>query len=143
MSGQPPPEAVSLPDPPTDGITALKYLPSAEFSSLLASTSFDGAVRIHDTKEKKCVLSQAMESGPLLSLATPMGFNALVTGGTDGTGTSRRVNHFYHLVSFFIVILKLLSGFIYVSRCLCFLIMKLSIALPPKIIMQQCTFFFG
>lgn len=83
MTTEPPPEAISLPDPPTDGITALCFLPGSP--SRLASTSFDGAVRIHDTKEKKCVLSHTMESGPLLSLATPKGLNALVTGGLDGT----------------------------------------------------------
>ena len=88
MSTEPPPEAVSLPDPPTDGITALKYLPTnnnESSTSRLASTSFDGAVRIHDTQERKCMLSHAMESGPLLSLAMPKGVNALVTGGLDGT----------------------------------------------------------
>ncbi|CAB9502639.1 Mitotic checkpoint protein BUB3 [Seminavis robusta] len=83
MATEPPPEAVSLPSPPTDGITALSYLPGQP--TLLASTSFDGAVRIHDTNERKFVLSQTMESGPLLSLATPKGLNALVTGGLDGT----------------------------------------------------------
>lgn len=99
MATEPPPEAVSLPDPPTDGITQLSYLPviastdsvanndnNNNSNSLLASTSFDGAVRIHDTKKRKCLLSQSMESGPLLSLATPKGVNALVTGGLDGTG---------------------------------------------------------
>lgn len=83
MAAAPPPEAISLPDPPTDGVTDLRYLPDS--TALLASTSFDGAVRIHDTKERRLVLSQTMESGPLLSLATPRGFHAVVTGGLDGT----------------------------------------------------------
>jgi WD40 repeat protein len=84
MTTEPPPEAYSLPNPPTDGITALSYLPDQ--TSLLASTSFDGAVRIHDTAERTLKTSQTMESGPLLSLATPKGLNALITGGLDGTG---------------------------------------------------------
>ena len=76
-----PPEAIALPDAPTDGITALSYLhptttggsaaSSSSSSSLLVSTSFDGCVRIHNTQERKVVLSQTMESGPILSLATP------------------------------------------------------------------------
>jgi len=86
MSTEVPPEAISLPDAPTDGITALSYLPDPESASLLASTSFDGAVRLHDTRTTKRKLVLSMESGPLLSLATPYGLNALVTGGSDGTG---------------------------------------------------------
>ena len=82
-----PPEALALPDPPTDGITALSYLPNtnaASNKSLLASTSFDGSVRIHDTHDRKLVLQQSMESGPLLSLATPRE-DLVATGGVDGT----------------------------------------------------------
>ena len=96
------PEAKALPDPPTDGISALRYLPSRttdgsiatttsdDDSSLLASTSWDGCVRLHDTNpDKWCLqLSHAMESGPLLSLATTRTSAShadLVTGGLDGS----------------------------------------------------------
>mmetsp|Transcript_17760 Transcript_17760/g.32132 ORF Transcript_17760/g.32132 Transcript_17760/m.32132 type:complete len:348 (-) Transcript_17760:230-1273(-) len=84
MSHQPPPEARSLPDPPTDGITSLSYLPSKESLSLLASTSWDGALRVHDTSAMSRVLSQTMDAGPLLSLATP-GNGAIFVGGLDGS----------------------------------------------------------
>jgi hypothetical protein len=97
------PEAKALPDPPTDGISALRFLPSGtpddttttttvqDCSSLLASTSWDGCVRLHDTDpEKWCLqLSHAMESGPLLSLTTTRMSSAthadLITGGLDGS----------------------------------------------------------
>lgn len=61
-----PPEPTSLPSPPTDGITGLSYLPS---SSLLASSSWDGGLRIHDTSKQEHLTTHAMESGPLLSLS--------------------------------------------------------------------------
>lgn len=65
----PPPEPRSLPSPPTDGITALCYLPS---SSLIASSSWDGSIRVHETTKDNAelVLQRQMEGGPLLSLAT-------------------------------------------------------------------------
>jgi cell cycle arrest protein BUB3 len=75
------PEAKPLPDPPTDGITALKFLPSSP--ALLASSSWDGAVRIHDTEAMSCQLSHVMDSGPLLSLAVPAA--DVVAGGIDGS----------------------------------------------------------
>ncbi len=83
---QPPPETKLLPDAPTDGVSQMLYLPaSASSSSRLASTSWDGTVCLYDTSERKRVLSHAMESGPLLSLAAPSGMNAVVTGGLDGS----------------------------------------------------------
>ena len=89
MAQQPPPEAKPLPSPPNDGITALSYLPN-NASSLLASTSWDGSVRLHDTSQMSSVLSHSMDSGPLLSLATPEDTNVLVTGGLDGSGEFRK-----------------------------------------------------
>ena len=82
-------EAVSLPSPPTDGVTSLSYLPdqlSTDESSLLAATSWDGNLRIYDTSTMTHVVSHNMESGPLLSLATPAGGHAFVfTAGLDGS----------------------------------------------------------
>lgn len=80
---QPPPESRLLPDGPSDGVTALSYL-TRPTSSLLASTSWDGALRVHDTKGAATLqLSHAMESGPLLSLTTLD--DSAVTGGMDGS----------------------------------------------------------
>jgi cell cycle arrest protein BUB3 len=93
------PEAKSVEDPPTDGITALQYISSnsGNTTPLLASISWDGHVRLHQTHgTRSCVLRQDMQAGPLLSLAV-MGRNALATGGCDGSirqldvGTSREV----------------------------------------------------
>ena len=83
MAAQPPPEAKSLATFP-DGISSISYLPKKE-SSLLASTSWDGTVRIHDTAASSPVLTQTMESGPLLALATPSDIDAVMTGGLDGS----------------------------------------------------------
>jgi cell cycle arrest protein BUB3 len=82
MSSVEVPEAQSLPDPPLGGITALRYLPDQPV--LLASSSWDGAVRVHDTSERQRVLQHFMQSGPLLSLAT-LTDGRLVTGGLDGS----------------------------------------------------------
>lgn len=83
----PPVEAKALPDPPSDGITALSYMPdqlSSDF--LLASTSWDGCLHIYDTAKRSKVVTHNMESGPLLSLATPAGGHAVCfTGGLDGS----------------------------------------------------------
>ena len=83
---QPPPEAKPLPDPPTDGVTGLSFLSN----DLLASSSWDGSVRIHDVNSMKLMTCQAMESGPLLSLATPTNDDGaaseVYTGGIDGSG---------------------------------------------------------
>lgn len=83
-----PPEARPLPDPPTDGVTSLSYLPApasaSSSSSILASTSWDGAVRLHDTSAMSQLVQRNMESGPLLSLATPSG-GGIITGGLDGS----------------------------------------------------------
>ena len=87
------PEAKLLPDGPTDAISALQYLPQSSSSSssfLLASTSWDGTVRIHDTAQSQLVLAHAMESGPLLSLTTTIDDETVVTGGMDGS--IRRLN---------------------------------------------------
>mmetsp|Transcript_8065 Transcript_8065/g.11715 ORF Transcript_8065/g.11715 Transcript_8065/m.11715 type:complete len:333 (-) Transcript_8065:37-1035(-) len=75
------PDAKSLPDPPTDGISALQFIPSSP--ALLASTSWDGSARVHDTEGWTCELSQSMDSGPLLSLTVLAA--DLVTGGLDGS----------------------------------------------------------
>lgn len=85
MASQPPPEAISLNDPPSDGITSLTYLPG-EPDCLLGSTSWDGSVRVHNTLTKAAVLSHAMDSGPLLSLAKRGDAESVVTGGLDGSG---------------------------------------------------------
>jgi WD40 repeat protein len=79
-------EIEALPSPPTDGVTQLSYLPvTSSSSSLLASTSWDGSVRIHDTLAKTAVLSHVMDSGPLLSVGTPNGATSVITGGLDGS----------------------------------------------------------
>jgi WD40 repeat protein len=83
MASEPPPIARALPDSPNDGVTSLAYLPNPAMS-LLAAVGWDGALKIYDTKEASLQLSQAMESGPLLCLATP-GDKAVVTGGLDGS----------------------------------------------------------
>jgi cell cycle arrest protein BUB3 len=77
---QPPPEAKLLPDCPNDGITALQYLSADNF--LLASSSWDGAIRCHDTAQHKLQLAQSLNSGPLLSLCVQDG---IVTGGMNGS----------------------------------------------------------
>jgi len=87
-----------LPDPPTDGITALSYFTrrsaGAAPSEYLASTSWDGCLRVHDTgisseegaeTDTKLLTKQNMDSGPLLSLATCNSGNTLFTGGLDGS----------------------------------------------------------
>jgi len=88
------PKARVLDSPPTDGVTQLCYLPN---SKLLASTSWDGVLRIHDTtiikandgdmSSSSLAVSQKMESGPLLSLGvSPSEKERVVfTGGLDGT----------------------------------------------------------
>ena len=78
-----PPEAKSL-SIFSDGISALSYLPKQD-ASLLASTSWDGSVRLHDTVARSAVMTQTMDSGPLLSLAIPHEINGLATGGLDGS----------------------------------------------------------
>eukprot|EP00533_Pseudo-nitzschia_delicatissima_P006852 CAMPEP_0116087054 /NCGR_PEP_ID=MMETSP0327-20121206/5170_1 /TAXON_ID=44447 /ORGANISM="Pseudo-nitzschia delicatissima, Strain B596" /LENGTH=388 /DNA_ID=CAMNT_0003578119 /DNA_START=58 /DNA_END=1224 /DNA_ORIENTATION=+ len=98
MASQPPPEAKLL-DKFPDGISALQYLPPSSSDDgtkrLLASTSWDGAIRVHDTSSEKpsssrLLLTHNMESGPLLSLAVGVGSStsetaSIITGGLDGT----------------------------------------------------------
>ncbi|GKY94126.1 hypothetical protein MPSEU_000378700 [Mayamaea pseudoterrestris] len=83
MSDQQPPNTKLLPDSFNDGVTAISYLPNPSVS-LLAASSWDGTLKVYDTKDTSLQLSQAMESGPLLCLATP-GDKAVVTGGLDGS----------------------------------------------------------
>jgi cell cycle arrest protein BUB3 len=91
MAVQPPPEPKLL-DRWSDGISAIEYLSSSSLASggsttLLASTSWDGTVRLHDTSKElsPALLSHNMESGPLLSIAAPVATGSLVTGGLDGS----------------------------------------------------------
>ena len=95
------PEPFPLPSPPNDGITSLLFLPpsssSSSSSSLLASTSWDGSLRVHDvphapssSSSSRAVLSIAMGSGPLLSMTatattTTTGSMMIYAGGSDGT----------------------------------------------------------
>ena len=99
-----PPEPSPLPSPPTDGITSLSYIPfsgsngggdedggggdssSASSSSILAASSWDGTIRLYDTKLMSNVCTHYMDSGPLLSLAVDASGKALFTGGLDGSG---------------------------------------------------------
>ena len=82
---QQPPEAISLPSPPNDGITSLQYLPSSP--SLLASTSWDGGLYIHDTLSNEHLVTQSMECGPLLCMAIPSTSDSEGRGGGDTTHT--------------------------------------------------------
>ncbi|KAL3925469.1 MAG: hypothetical protein SGILL_000386 [Bacillariaceae sp.] len=91
MATQPPPEAKLL-DKFSDGISAIQFLSASSpagggSTTRLASTSWDGNLRLHDTSLESSpgLLSHNMESGPLLSLATPLSMNGLVTGGIDGS----------------------------------------------------------
>jgi hypothetical protein len=83
MAGHPSNEASSLATF-SDGITDLGYLTN-KGTSLLASTCWDGSFRLHDTASRSPVLAQAMESGPLLSLAVPSKVGCVATGGLDGS----------------------------------------------------------
>jgi len=103
MATQPPPEAKLL-DKFPDGVSALRYMPTTANANqngskrLLASTSWDGAVRVHDTSLSDdegsststsstispLLLTHNMESGPLLSLAVPDA-TTMVAGGLDGS----------------------------------------------------------
>jgi len=79
------PDLRSLPEPPLDGITHLSYLqPSQPKQYFLASTSWDGSVRLHDTLSMSNVCTQSMDCGPVMALSTPIS-HALFTGGLDGS----------------------------------------------------------
>lgn len=90
---QPPPESKLLAKF-SDGITGLSYLPNSQRNTYLACASWDGTLQLHDTSSistgassSSSVLTQTMDSGPLLSLATPSNSETIVTGGLDGSGT--------------------------------------------------------
>ncbi|KAL7539021.1 hypothetical protein ACHAWF_006273 [Thalassiosira exigua] len=81
------PSPVSLPSPPNDGITSLRYLPP---SCSPGGASWDGALRIHDATAKSLAATQAMDSGPLLSMAvggasSSLGRGAVFAGGNEGS----------------------------------------------------------
>jgi len=77
------PEPISLPSPPNDGVTSLKYLGSSS-PSLLVSTSWDGALRIHSTIAKELMVTQTMDCGPLLCMAVPNDDSNSTSGGNSG-----------------------------------------------------------
>ena len=83
------PEPIALPNPPNDGITSLQYIDTPNKNSsqqqLLASTSWDGALRLHDTTAKTHVTTHVMECGPLLSMTSPSSSSKVYTGGIDGS----------------------------------------------------------
>lgn len=88
---QPPPESKLLAKF-SDGITGLSYLPNSQRNTYLACASWDGTLQLHDTSSistgassSSSVLTQTMDSGPLLSLATPSNSETIVTGGLDGS----------------------------------------------------------
>ena len=86
------PELRSLTNPPNDGITALTYLNH----NLLASTSWDGCLRVHDTSSLEPQTVTATPQVPLLTLAPKYSgssssvnnenvSNVLYVGCLDGT----------------------------------------------------------
>lgn len=78
-----------LPDCSSDGITDLRYFTDhANNVELLASTSWDGSLRIHDTSmgQEKLMCQQNMDAGPLLSLSSCPSGKSLFVGGLDGSG---------------------------------------------------------
>jgi len=77
MTSAPPPQA--LPDAPTDGITRLLYLKD----HVLASCSWDGSIRIHDTT--KMTLQAKQTTGvPLLGMTAVVGNQQIAVGCMDG-----------------------------------------------------------
>mmetsp|Transcript_61418 Transcript_61418/g.73878 ORF Transcript_61418/g.73878 Transcript_61418/m.73878 type:complete len:370 (+) Transcript_61418:45-1154(+) len=82
------PEARALSDPPTDGITSLCYLPQSSINpslSLLACSSWDGCLRVYDTKTQANVVTHSMDSrsaAPLLSLAVPPSPEGILVAGS-------------------------------------------------------------
>lgn len=72
---------VSLPDPPTDGVTGLAFVGE---SALLASTSWDGCIRIHDADMASHKATKTMDSGPLLSLTCTSNSKEVIAGGLNG-----------------------------------------------------------
>jgi cell cycle arrest protein BUB3 len=67
---------------PTDGITHLKYVSD----TLLASASWDGCVRVHDTLRDQLVAIQSLHS-PVLSLAVVVAAAAEDAPGTNNGGS--------------------------------------------------------
>ena len=89
------PQPISLPDPPTDGITGLSFLGA---TTLLASTSWDGSVRIHDIgseqqlgKDAKLQVSHSHKVGPLLSLACREDDGSGVAASSNASSSSNHV----------------------------------------------------
>ena len=69
----------SLPDAPTDGITGLQFLDD----TLLASSSWDGHVRVHSTTKQELMVRYPTAASPCLSVAgTP---TTLVAGTLQGS----------------------------------------------------------
>ena len=58
-------QEVELVAPPTDGITAVAFCPSASSASLLLSSSWDSTLRLHDA-EKNFLLTAIPHSAPVL-----------------------------------------------------------------------------
>jgi WD40 repeat protein len=74
-------EAVLLQESPTDGVTAVQFLPR---SFLLAATSWDGSLRIYSTTpSQRLEKSHFMQAGPCLSLATT--HDTVYVGSLDGS----------------------------------------------------------
>mmetsp|Transcript_19251 Transcript_19251/g.24818 ORF Transcript_19251/g.24818 Transcript_19251/m.24818 type:complete len:392 (+) Transcript_19251:118-1293(+) len=83
------PEAKTLPDPPTDCISKLSFLSSSSSSSsssILASSSWDGGLKLHDCSATamECKLSHTAGIGPLLSLAA-VDEEYIFVGGLNGS----------------------------------------------------------
>jgi len=82
-AGELPPEAKPVDGAPSDGVTGLKYVGP----NLLASTSWDGCLKVHDTAKRELVFSKSLESGPLLSLASSSNGDgcSIFAGAMDGS----------------------------------------------------------
>mmetsp|Transcript_30031 Transcript_30031/g.82440 ORF Transcript_30031/g.82440 Transcript_30031/m.82440 type:complete len:366 (-) Transcript_30031:59-1156(-) len=74
------PEAKALPNAPSDCISKLQYLTT----SLLASSSWDGSLRLHDVNAMESKLSHSAGIGPLISLAA-VDEEYIFVGGLNGS----------------------------------------------------------